>query len=325
MKSLLLYLILFLISLELHAFDLFTIKGNVLTEQKYVLRTKDNQYSIKPNKDGAFEVPVKFEEFPFYYTAHSVSKKGKYSKISPVVWVEKDSSNPTVEIKEEGIWLNNKSEIQEFSERIETANRKNKIEIIKANLDQIPALHFLHLEKENISEEELEQIFEQIPAKNQNHIYVKRTKAYYEAIKREKLKKGSPIEPFRLMDESGKSQEILSNENKTKLIAVLSSGCGYSLASISLLEQINKKTDKIEIITIWSDEISNPWEIDENKQKEKITWTNLWDENRFAFEYLRVKVWPSFYIVSQEGILLDKFHGYSKRTAKKFGKLLKEK
>lgn len=325
MKLILSHIFLFLFVFELNAKDHFTINGKIFSEQEYVLRTKDHQYSIKPNKSGFFEIDVKYDEFPFYYTVHSVSKKRKYSKKSPVVWIENDSAKPTLEIKEEGLRLNNKSEIQKFSERIENARRKDKIKIIKGNLDQIPALYFLNQEKENISVKELEQILQQIPSENQNHIYVKRTNAYYEAIKIEKLKKGSRLESFSLIDESGKKHDIMSNTNKTKIIAVLSSGCSYSLASISLLEQVeDNRTDNIEVFSIW-DQQSEPWEVDKLQQKEKIVWTNLWDQYSFAHHYLRVKAHPTFYVVSPEGILEDRFGGYSKRTAKKFAKLLKEK
>ncbi|HET8858899.1 hypothetical protein [Marivirga sp.] len=316
--------LLFLVS-ELHAKASFFIKGKVLSEKQFYIRTHDFSFKVEPDKNGDFEMELKTEALPTYISVFYISKSNKRESLAPLIWIALESNNPTLEITDDTIKLSRKSEMQKLSERIENSEKKERIEIIQYNTSHIPALYFLDKEKENIDQEELARILEQIPAQNQSHFYAKRTNAYYAAIQREKTKKGSTLENFSLKDETGERHEMMALKNKTKIIAILSSGCDYSLASLSLLEQVSQYgNDKIEIISIWAEQSGTPWKMDERKQKEKIAWTNLWDQYSFAYHYLRVKAYPTFLIVNPEGTILDKFTGFSKRTAKKLGAVVKE-
>lgn len=323
MKTYLFILLNLISATNLFAENQYTVNGKVSTTQVLVLRTQSYQYTIKPDEDGNFSVNLKFDVFPFYFTIHDVSKKGKYKKVSPLIWVDNESDQPILEIEEDHIILKNKSETQILSETIENAKGNEKINIIENNLSKIPALCFLKMEMEKTSISRLEELFNKIPATSNNFYY--QIEAYINASKRPLLKKGRKIEPFTLIDVEDRKQNIFQNTSTTKIIAILSSGCSYSMASISLLKQVEeKKNEHIEIITIWDQQRNDPWQIDEAKQKEKIVWMNLWDRYGFTHHYLRIKSHPTFYVVSPDGVLKDKFAGYSKRTAKKFGNLLNQ-
>lgn len=77
------------------------------------------------------------------------------------------------------------------------------------------------------------------------------------------------------------------------------------------------------MITIWEDASKEMWLNAHQEKKKNITWTNLWDEFGFASTYLNKKMWPTFYVISADGVLTDKFKGYNKKTARKLKELVK--
>jgi hypothetical protein len=105
--------------------------------------------------------------------------------------------------------------------------------------------------------------------------------------------------------------------------AIGSSGCSFSLASLNMLEKLNDLNhDKIEIISIWGDNSKDVWLNAHPDLKEKITWTNLWDELEFAYSYLNTNMWPTFYIINEEGEVVDIIRGYNKKTEKRLRKFI---
>jgi hypothetical protein len=145
-------------------------------------------------------------------------------------------------------------------------------------------------------------------------------------IKTHEVRKGEKLEDFNLPNINGKSYPVLTSSNKTKLIAFFSSSCGYSIASIGLLESVEiynqKNDDRLEIITIWVSDTKDRWINSHRAEKDRITWVNLWDEFGNAEKYFQNEIRPRYYVVNQDGVLTDKFRGYNKRTAKKLRKLL---
>tara|TARA_R110002012_G_C11359758_1_gene580713 strand:- start:53 stop:490 length:438 start_codon:yes stop_codon:yes gene_type:complete len=144
------------------------------------------------------------------------------------------------------------------------------------------------------------------------------------AIKREPLKKGRTVENFKLPNKNGEYINAVNIDNKPQVIALFSSGCAYSIASINLLEQLTEfNNNKIEIVSIWDDKSRDIWLNSYQDEKSKITWTNLWDEYGFAKTYLDRTMWPTFYVINEKGELAQILKGYDKKTARELKKLVK--
>jgi peroxiredoxin len=138
------------------------------------------------------------------------------------------------------------------------------------------------------------------------------------------LKIGDKVANFSLPNRDGNPVSVINESGKTKLVTFFSSGCSFSISSISLLEQLEKiNNGKIEIITVWADDSKNSWLNEHLDQKSKITWVNVWDEYHFASTYFNNTGWPTFYVINAEGRLIDSFFGYKQKTANKLKELIK--
>jgi peroxiredoxin len=213
---------------------------------------------------------------------------------------------------------------QSISEKIETLEGNRQTEFLLSNPISIPILYFINRNKENISISDLEIFAQRVEKSYQNTFYFKSIASYISAKKRKPIRIGDKVEDFKLTDKDGNQVSVINANEKTKLITIFSSGCFYSISSISLLEQLKKVNDnKIEIISIWADETKDAWLNAYIDQKNKITWTNVWDEYGFASTYFNNTGWPTFYVINAEGSLMDIFHNYSQKTANKLKDLTK--
>jgi peroxiredoxin len=274
-------------------------------------------------EDGTFSLNVNMQQIPSYFYFANISKRGKIEQQTPRIWFENDSLEININWLDKSFQTKDLSPYQSLSEQIENLKDKQKIAFILDHSSSFPSLYFANRLKGKISISDLKQISKSVNENYKNSIYLKKIDNYIEAKSLEKLKKGKKVEEFELPDAHGNKVLVIKKNGNKKLIAILSSGCYYSVSSISLLEQLNELNNgNIELITIWSDKSKDTWQNAHHDQKSKISWTDLWDENEFASTYFNQTIFPTFYVINEEGVLTKKIRGYSKKTAKKLKALL---
>lgn len=273
-------------------------------------------FPLNPPADGTFSVDVNISQYPsFFYLAH-ITKGGKIEQKTPLIWFEGDSVQISKDWSDQSYQMQGLLPFQANSEKIEALKGKDQFDFILANPINLPGLYFVEKQKENTDIADLERFTLLVKEEHRNSAYVKRIESYIAAKKLDNIKIGSKVEDFTLPDKDGNQVSVIQPNNKTTLIALFSSGCAYSVASIGILEKVaDLNNDKIEIITIWDDSSQEIWLNTHKDEKEKISWTNLWDEFGFASTYLNRKMWPTFYVINAEGELTDIINGYSKKTA----------
>jgi thiol-disulfide isomerase/thioredoxin len=275
------------------------------------------------SSSGAFSVDASIQQNPSFFYFANISKQGKIQQKTPLIWFEKDSLKIILDWSNKSFQMQGLMSFQPTSEKMEALSEKEQIDFALNNPNSIPGLYFVNKNKEKISIPDLEKISQEVNNEFKNSIDLKRIEYYVTAKKRKTLIKGNTVEDFKLPDKDGELVSVINTSNKKKLIGFFSSGCSYSIASISLLEQLaNLNNNKIEMITIWDDQTKDTWLNDNQEKKSKITWTNLWDEYGFATTYLNRTMWPIFYVINEDGELNDVIKGYSKNTAEKLKKLV---
>ncbi|WP_226390601.1 TlpA family protein disulfide reductase [Penaeicola halotolerans] len=280
-------------------------------------------YFLELSSDHRFARDIEVAETPTFFYFSTISKSGKIIQHTPRIWFDNDSVVINLDWSDKSIQTANTLDIQAVSEKIESLKGKKQKEFILNNPNEIPSLYFADRNKEKMSTSDLTQLLQALNEANKNTTYATRIKNYVAAKKLGGLKKGDKVNDFTLPDETGQEVSVIKGSDKTKLIAIFSSGCQYSIASIKLLSQLSEINEgQIEIITIWDDASKDTWLNTHKEEKDKITWTNLWDGYNFAATYLNRKLWPSFYVVNKEGVLTDKFHSLNKKTAQKLGDLV---
>lgn len=327
MKKTLLTLTLALILLQAKAQESVTINGrigNLKTAESIYLDLGGALIELKLLEDGTFSTNANIQQSPSFFRFAIISKKGKVEFQTPRIWFDKDSVEVNFDWLDKSFQIPSKMPYQSMSEKIETMKGDKQTEFILSNPINIPILYFVSENRDKISISNLEAFCQKVDDIYQNSIYFKKLTNYLSAKKRKPIKIGGIVEDFTLPNKDGNRVSVVNKGAKTTLITIFSSSCYYSIASISLLEQLTKiNNGKIEIITIWADETKDAWLNAHINQKNKITWTNVWDEYRFASTYFQNTGWPTFYVIDAEGRLMDIFHSYNQKTAKKLKDLTK--
>jgi len=278
---------------------------------------------LKILEDGTFSVDVAIQQNPSFFSFEKISKRGKIERQTPRIWFENDRINLTLDWSNKSFQMEGLMPFQSTSDKIEDLKGKQQIEFILNNPSNIPSLYFANSLKEKISIYDLEKFSQSVSDEYKNSIYLKRIENYVFVKKLKTLKKGEKVKDFKLPDKDDNQISVINRRNKKQLIALFSSGCSFSIASINLLAQFAElNNDKIEMTTIWDDKSKNTWLNTHQDKKSKITWTDLLDEYGFASTYLNTTTWPTFYVIDEEGELTEMFKGYSKKTAKKLRALL---
>ena len=278
---------------------------------------------LKILENGTFSVNGNIQQTSSFFYFAKISRRGKIEKQTPLIWFESDSLKVTIDWSDKSFQNHDLMPFQSISEKIENLKGKSQVETLLKNPNNIPSLYFANKNKKNISTSDLKIFLQEINEENKKTIYYKRIENYLSAKNLKALKKGYMVEDFKLPNKDGEHVSVINGSNKKRIISLFSSGCSFSIASIDLLEQLSElNNDKIELITIWEDPTKETWLDAYQDKKDKITWTNLWDEYGFASTYLNRTMWPMFYVINEEGQLSEIIKGYNKKLDKKLKKIL---
>lgn len=326
MKKLFLTFILLIAFCQAQAQIAVNISGkieNLNTTESIYLGIDGRLFPLNPPADGTFSLDISISEIPSsFYLAH-IPKSGKIEQKTPLIWFESDSVQITKDWSDQSYQMQGLLPFQATSEKIEALEGKEQFEFILANTLEYPSLYFAEKQKENTDIADLERFTQLVKEEQRNSSYYKRIENYIAAKKRDEIKIGGKVEDFSLPSKDGKQVSVINSNNKTTLIALFSSGCAYSVASIGILEKVAAMNNgKIEMITIWEDSSQEIWLNTQKEEKEKITWTNLWDEYGFASTYLNRKMWPTFFVINAEGELEEILRGYSQKTSNRLKELV---
>ena len=327
MHRIILVLIAMILTIPLNAQLPINIQGTITNYNGESIIYLGNDETILPltiSKDGAFSIDMDFAQLPSFVSVKTVSGRGKITNHLPRIWFSDDNLSLDINWVEKTFDSSSKVPYQELSQEMENLKGKKQKQLILANPNQWPGLFFADRFKEDLPISDLEAFLERTTEEFSQSIYAKRIEYFIAAERMNPIKKGKALADFKLPNEQGEEIALLQSSDKPKLIALFSSGCAYSVASIQLLQKLHEEgSDQLEIITIWEDNSRDTWLNYRKDEKEDITWINLWDQYGFASTYLDRKMWPSFYVVDPEGILIDRFSGYSQKSADKIRALIK--
>lgn len=292
---------------------------NIGAAEIIYLGTENFLLPLDIDLDGNFSITIEQITTPSFFYFQSISSRGKLQEKSSRIWFESEQIEINLDWKNKTYKaIPELRDYQQISEDLEALKNKTKINYILNNPIHSVSLYFAEYEKEKIPLNKLEELLSKITPEYENTIYTKRIANYLNAKKLPKPRKNKSIMNFKLKDKYGNKTPIINSNGKTQLIALFSSGCPYSLASINTLEQLHHNSD-IEIISIWEDKTKDIWLNSHPELKEKISWTDLWDEYGLIFTYFNSKISPSFYVIDNEGKLVGSVKGINH---KKLNKLL---
>lgn len=292
------------------------ITGTIVEVSDAVFLSNKSKLTPLKLENNRFEITIQKGSFPEDIAFVTLSGS-KIVKITPKIWLDTDSIHLSIDVnKDKPIYkIDYKYKYQDVSECIELeTNKKKQMQLIKENISTYPALFFLYEYHEKWDPKTIETVLGLVPKHFHSTVLYQRIKAYLEACQLPKPKKGKIFKPFSVISRSGKSINIESSYDKYRLFVFVSSGCYYSLASLTELSNIHKQyKDKLDIVTIWQDKDRDTWLNYETDLKKNIEWTDVWDQTQFVSEYFRISIYPSFYLVDKDGMIVKVIKGFSSK------------
>lgn len=272
---------------------------------------------IPVGSDITFSQSMLFSELPTTVQFYAVSRKGRVNNLTPKIWV----NEPEVQIQLEFLLKTAKWEIdkpyqhQKFSEQLEQASKNERLELIKDNLDKLPAIYFLEKDKEKYALDVVMDLFQKIPTENSKSIYTKRLEVFLNAKSSRPPKIGDKIKNIELINSNNEAKQLFQSDLKPKLLVLMDSESAYSLSTISLLAQFHEEVkEDYEIVTVWSDKSFDRWQNYRADLKANIKWTNLLDIYGEVFQYFDENLTPTYFEINPDGTMTGKFKGFNKRV-----------
>ena len=326
MKQLYLILMLCMFLFKLNAQSVVQISGQIKNagpEAVIYLGLEEYLLPLQLTEDGSFSVEETIEHTPSFFHLANISKRGKIEPLTPHIWFENPQIEVVIDLADQSFQMENTMPFQSISEKIEALDGNQQLALILEHPNNLPSLYFADLNKEKFSGVDLESYYKSLDEAHKNTKYAKRIENHLSAINKPNLKKGMAVENFKLPNRNNAYVDVVNKNGKPQVLALFSSGCAYSIASINLLEQLAQLNNgKIEIVTIWNDKSKQTWLNSYKEEKSNITWTDLWDEYGFAGTYFNLSSWPTFYVLNAKGELTQILKGYDKKTAKALKKLV---
>jgi len=264
----------------------------------------------------SFSQSILFSELPTTVQFYVVSRKGRINYLTPKIWVDDLEVNLKLEfLLKTAQWeIDKPYQHQNFSEQLEQASKNERLELIKDNLDKLPAIYFLEKDKEKYSLDVVSDLFQKITTENSKSIYTKRLEVFLNAKLTKPPKIGDKIKNIELINSNNERQQLFQSDLKPKLLVLMNSESAYSLSTISLLSQFHELVnEEYEIVTIWSDKSFDRWQNFRADLKANIKWTNLLDIYGEAFQYFGEDLTPSYFEIDPDGTIEGKFKGFNKR------------
>lgn len=257
--------------------------------------------------DNSEGISIEINNMPTFIML-SILKKNKF-KLLKLIWVEQEHIKISGSINTpETLKILPDTEQQKIVNQILPHAQRRKT--IKSSISHsIPYLVYLVGYKSFIKVSHIREVINETPESLQEFWAYKYLAQYLKDLDNIGYdKKSKTLSYLTAVNKSKEKEKYEASGEKYTLINFASGGCGVSLWGIDKLIPIhsNLKND-LEIVTLWKDPDYNTWINHEKKQKDKITWINLLDENGAIFETFSIKYYPSFILFDKNGKTVKKW------------------
>lgn len=296
----------------------FEMKGQLTTEPSLLLlnTTLDDEFYYTFLFIGNEKITIEADRTDFPYDVHINGSKTQdeynvlknrtksYSIKRNELLDELFSLPPEImQEKSAEIWLE-VSQIDQITDEI-------TLEFVKTYPNTYAALMSMNQIKNKIPKDSLRYLFNQVSPELQSSPYGK----VIDIFLKEKISEvGDPAHDFTAQYVNGNTFTFSNTRGKYILLDFSSAFCLPCVQSIDELKEVNQTYgEALEIITFSADTQKSVWL--KQVKKDKIPWKSVWDgKGRTGETCIKygVQGYPTFFIISPEGIILDRWSGYGK-------------
>ncbi|OEK06345.1 TlpA family protein disulfide reductase [Roseivirga misakiensis] len=142
--------------------------------------------------------------------------------------------------------------------------------------------------------------------------------AYVKTSDMKKVAKGTQLYHFTAKTQSGETINTKDFAGKYLLLDFASTGCGPCWQGYPEMIKTVSKYEDLQVLTFNEDNQKETWNKFAKARNLDIKWPVLWDsEEKFEiFEMYEIEGWPSFFLISPEGKVLEEWFGAGKTKLK---------
>lgn len=239
-----------------------------------------------------------------------VRDKWKFTVVK-LIWAESDyikisgSLNSTATLR-----LEPESAEQDIANRL--LNDVSEQEEVKGELALTkPYMAYLSHLKYYMDIEHIKEVVSKCPKSMKGFWAVENLQNYLSDIENVGYSKGEKY--FRGITAQDKEKIIVSYKQSPQKFVLLDFASSFCTPCISDIEKLaNYDTlysEKLDIVSVWNDQKFDLWINTAKEQKEKITWTSLFDRNGAIHKAFDIKILPTYYLFDTQGKLVKKWYG----------------
>ncbi len=294
----------------------FHLQGKLKDGRKYInliISQPDEQYQCTIFA-GAGKVAIKGDkkDFPYDLNITGNAEQAKFNKYfqSQKILNHEAASFYKAYTQAQGDSIKARKAALAFNaigDKLRTAEK----EWIFANLDTYYAANQLYDYLPKLNRDTIQQIYKFLPAPVKQSIYGRRINTYL--IVGDTLKVNDRFTDFQAFDPAGKSHKLSEVTGKYILLDFSTIHCGPCNQSVDEIRSVSAKyKGKLSIISFSVDKRAD-WL--QGINDDKTTWLTLSDGkgsySKVILKYA-VQAYPTFYLISPDGIVVDKWLGYEK-------------
>ncbi|MEE1897452.1 thioredoxin-like domain-containing protein [Flavobacterium rakeshii] len=314
----------------------FVLTGFSNTEPKsYVLQVmndKINQFTFMYFSNEEIKINGNISDLPNNLTIEGSehnSVKSKLDKLTQPYKTKKfDAEQEMRKIYEEGKWNDSIKNIYLGAggvlEQISQEERAVEKQFIKENSNTYYCLYLMYLYKaHSYTDSELKDVYSSLSSKMKKNKYAEAIKVQLNTVK---PAAGDKFTNFKALNRDGKLEKFSKYfDGKYVLLDFSSPTCSNSKNALPMLNDFyNNKADKIKIISYYTGNNKEHFEIFSNK--EERPWDFIWNtDGEFNEAYLKYYVagTPTYYLFDPNGVLLDTWMGYTEETQNRIEQIVK--
>lgn len=237
----------------------------------------------------------------------AVNKAGRYAEI----WL--DAGNNRVLVNKKGFPASTEVEGSEtyrlFKQLRYGEDQEARQQLVEKNADNPMVLHFVNQYSRLLDSTFLARLYREYSPEQQAKLADVR--AYLFPIDSPTPKEGAPLYDFVAKDRDGVRHDTRDYRGKYLLIDFAATGCGPCWEGYPDLMRITSEFENLQVLTFNEDDEKSGWQRIADRRNLTFDWPILWDHEKKEelFRLYEINGWPTFLLVSPEGIILEKWMG----------------
>lgn len=261
--------------------------------------------------EGSYSLPTDRDSLTIFRKLDSPERMTiSYKSRIRSFWV--DNNDITVEVSKEGIRKGFEvigSSAEDFWQNLLSADQKERAKILEENIDRKIAQHYLAYLSHKLLPEDRERLLAMSDSRTEDMADYNISLLGSNKVK--KLKVGDQIMDFTAATIEDDLVSTSDLRGKYILLDFAGTGCGWCWIAYPQMVELLSKRKNLQVLTINEDFFHERWQKIADSKNIDLPWPVLWkaENKRAILEKYGIQVLPTHYLISPDGIILERWQG----------------